>query len=479
MRPPVNTMGALHALVDGRLLGDPSVEVFEATHDSRQVAPGWLFIAVPGARVDGHHFAAEAVARGASGVVSERVLPVPVTQLVVDDARRAMAPLAAAIHGDPSSQLAVLGVTGTNGKTTVTHFIEAIARRAGRRCGLIGTVATRLGDLEIPNPHTTPEATDFQRLLHLMVDEGAEMVACEVSSHALALERVAATRFAVAAFTNLSQDHLDLHRSMEAYFDAKAALFEMAQRKVINIDDAYGSRLAARHPDALLVGGGGQVRAGQVSSDQQGSSFDLHLPDGTERVRINLPGPFNIENALVAAGVAHQVGFQPGEIRDGLADLPSVPGRFEVLEGPEGMVVVVDYAHTPDGISSVIAAARSLARGRVIVVFGAGGDRDRAKRPAMGEAASAADLVVVTSDNPRSENPEAIIDQVLSGVDNPAFLRVVDRRQAIAAALRSAVPDDIVLVLGKGHEPGQEIAGVIHPFDDRQVITELFQELSP
>ncbi len=466
-------MAALSALVGGQLHGDGTVTVVDATHDSRQVLPGWLFLAVPGARVDGHRFAAMAAERGAAAVVGERLMPVRVPQLIVDDTRQVMAPLAAAIHGRPSERLSVVGVTGTNGKTTVTHFLEAIAGRAGKRCGLIGTIATRLEDRVIPNPHTTPEATDFQRLLRTMADGGAEMVACEVSSHALALGRVGATRFEVASFTNLSQDHLDLHGSMDAYFETKATLFDVAHRKAIWVDDPYGARLAARHPDALLVGAAGQVRARQVVSDMGGSSFELHLPDGVEDVRIKLPGRFNVANALVAAATAHLAGFAASKISEGLFALKGVPGRFELVAAGGRIPVVVDYAHTPEGIASVIAAARSLARGRVIVVIGAGGDRDRGKRPAMGRAAAAGDVVVVTSDNPRSEDPETIIDQVLAGVDNPAYLRVVDRREAIAAALGSAVPGDIVLVLGKGHEQGQEIGGVIHPFDDRVVIREL------
>ncbi|HSL26595.1 MAG TPA: UDP-N-acetylmuramoyl-L-alanyl-D-glutamate--2,6-diaminopimelate ligase, partial [Acidimicrobiia bacterium] len=367
------------------------------------------------------------------------------------------------------------GVTGTNGKTTVTHMIEAIAAAAGRPCGLIGTVVTRIGDRLIPNPRTTPEASDFQRLLRTMVDQGAELVACEVSSHALALGRADATRFAVGAFTNLSQDHLDFHRNMEDYFEAKASLIDRAERRVIWVDDAYGARLAARFPDALTAGWHDPdlgASASAVDVGAGGSTFQLALPDGAVTVRVHLPGTFNVANAVVAAACAHLAGFSLEEIRVGLEQLELVPGRFEVVSGDDPVTVVVDYAHTPEGIATVIDTARALSRGRVVAIFGAGGDRDQGKRPQMGRAASAADLVVVTSDNPRTEDPEIIIDQIAAGIENPAVVRVADRREAIRGALAAAAFGDLLLILGKGHESGQEIAGVLHPFDDRVVARE-------
>ncbi len=467
----------LAELVGGVLHGDGAVIVTDATHDSRRVQPGSLYIAISGQRFDGHDHAGTAVMAGARGLVVERVLPLEVPQIEVTDARRAMAPISVRIQGHPSSQVAVVGVTGTNGKTTVTHLLESIALTSTRRCGLIGTIETRIGSRQIPNPHTTPEATDFQRLLRTMVDEGADLVACEVSSHSLALGRVAGTTFAVGAFTNLSQDHLDFHGSIESYFEAKATLFDMAAARVICIEDSFGARLAARHPDSLLVGGRGEVRATEVSGDSRGTSFRLHLPDGSVETRIGIPGRFNLTNALVAAGAASLVGFDPPQIAAGLSRLTSVPGRFENVATESAIDVIVDYAHTPDGIANVIATARSLTSGRVIAVIGAGGDRDRGKRPHMGGAASAADLVVVTSDNPRGEDSEAIIDQIIAGVDTPAVIRVTDRRQAISTALGSAADGDIVLILGKGHETGQEIAGIVRPFDDRVVAREVLEEL--
>jgi UDP-N-acetylmuramoyl-L-alanyl-D-glutamate--2,6-diaminopimelate ligase len=290
------------------------------------------------------------------------------------------------------------------------------------------------------------------------------------------------TRFEVGAFTNLSQDHLDFHKSMEDYFRAKALLIERAEKKVIWIDDPYGSRLAAQHPEALQVGWNADVRASSIEpvaganpanpNAQEKTRFRLHLPDGSTDLVLALPGRFNVANALVAAAAAHSVGLGFADIAAGLETLASVPGRFEIVSGQMPMTVVVDYAHTPEGIANVIATARTMTSGRVLAVFGAGGDRDRTKRRQMGRAGSEADVVIVTSDNPRSEDPDAIIDEVLAGVDHPGALRVADRRLAIRTALADSAPGDLVLILGKGHEPGQEIAGVIHPFDDRTVVVE-------
>ena len=471
MPPPANspaTMGTLATLVAGRLSGDGDVAVVDASADSRRLGPGWLFIAVPGARVDGHEFVAAAAGNGAAGLCVSRGVESRLPIIEVPSTRAVMAKLAASIHGHPSQMTSVVGVTGTNGKTTVTFLLESIARHAGRHCGLVGTVVTRLGDIYLENPHTTPEATDLQRLFRRMVDGGAEIIACEVSSHALALGRVEETSFAVGAFTNLSQDHLDFHGGMEEYFAAKASLMTMAERKVIWVEDPYGLRLAQQHPDALRVGWQGDVCARDVLADRSGTSFELVVPDGAASTRLRLPGRFNLANALIAAGCAHLLGFDAGQIAGGLGALSSVSGRFEVI-ADEPVTVVVDYAHTPEGIETVIETARTLSQGRVIAVFGAGGDRDRGKRPQMGKAASAADLVIVTTDNPRSEDPPTIAAEVLAGAEHPAAMAIIDRRQAIATALESARPGDIVLILGKGHESTQEIGGVFHPFSDQKI----------
>ncbi|MGQ0849452.1 MAG: UDP-N-acetylmuramoyl-L-alanyl-D-glutamate--2,6-diaminopimelate ligase [Actinomycetota bacterium] len=459
-------------LLDGELAGDPSVRVVDASHDSRQIKPGWMFIAVPGGYTDGHDYISAATGNGAAALCVSRPVKTPLPSLMVADTRRAMPALAAAIHDHPSARTRVVGVTGTNGKTTVTFMLESIIRATGAQGGLIGTVVSRAGDHVFENPRTTPEATDFQRLLALMVASGAEVIACEVSSHALALGRVEETRFEVGAFTNLTQDHLDFHPSMEAYFEAKAHLLEMAEKQTVWISDPYGARLARRYRESLTVGWDGEVTASNTILDRDGTRFVLELPDGPVPTRIRLAGRFNLSNALMAAACAHLVGFSGTQIAAGLEALRTVPGRFERVATKRGPTVVVDYAHTPDGIATVIDAARHLTEARVIAVIGAGGDRDRGKRPEMGRAATGADLVIVTSDNPRSEDPDAIIDQVVAGMGGARVIRITDRRTAIAQALTVAETADIVLILGKGHETGQEIGGVVHPFSDRQVVTE-------
>lgn len=484
-----SSVAELAEVVGGRILGDPSVTVRDVTHDSRQAGPGTMFAAVVGSRVDGHDFVEAAVAAGSPAVLVQRECPTGATQLLVDDVRRAMGPVAAQIHGHPSRRLALVGVTGTNGKTTVTHMVESIGNADGKKVGLIGTVHTRIGSTSIPNTRTTPEATDFQRLLATMVRMGAEIVSTEVSSHALAMHRVDAARFAVAAFTNLSQDHLDFHGDMESYFLAKARLFEpdLSERAVIWIDDPAGRRLAAmtRIP-YLTVGTDADVTARERRVGVEGSRFVLVTPEGEVDVALPLGGDFNIDNALVAAGCALSLSIPLESIASGLRDFRGVPGRFEVVSADAPVTVLVDYAHTPASIANAIASVRRTGRGewvsdgghrRLIVVFGAGGDRDRAKRPQMGREAMAADEVIVTSDNPRSEPPEAIIDEVVAGIDDTSRVRrIVDRREAITAAIAMARDGDVVLILGRGHERGQEVQGRILPFDDRLVAREALIE---
>ncbi|MEX1004008.1 MAG: UDP-N-acetylmuramoyl-L-alanyl-D-glutamate--2,6-diaminopimelate ligase [Acidimicrobiia bacterium] len=449
--------------------GDPLIR--DATHDSRQVAAGTLFVAVKGFSTDGHRYLEQAVANGAVAAVVTDEVETTIPVLRVPDARAVMGSLAAAIHGHPSRQVPVIGVTGTNGKTTVTHMIEHILSTAGKAVGLVGTIHTRIGDDVIPALHTTPEATDFQRMLRDMVDRGADVVAVEVSSHAMTLHRVDATWFGVVAFTNLSQDHLDFHHDMETYFEAKASLFdpERAARGVIWVDDPWGSRLAASTSmDIVTVGREADISVVIVEADLSGTTVDLDLGGGTHRVRLPMAGTFNVENAAVAAGVCSVVGTADATIVEALGSLPGVPGRFERVSGDDPISVFVDFAHTPDGIAEVISAVRGLVDGRIIAVIGAGGDRDREKRPHMGAAASAADVVVVTSDNPRSEDPAAIIDAVMEGMHRDVrAMNLIDRRVAISTAIAEASDGDAVVILGKGHERGQEIAGFRYPFDDR------------
>ena len=472
------TLALLANACGGRVVGDASVTVRDVTHDSRAAGPGVLFVAVRGERSDGHDFVPAAVAAGSPAVCVERPEVAIVPAVVAANTRAALAPLAAATHGSPSDHLRLVGVTGTNGKTTVTHLIESICRAAGIPEAVAGTVGARIRGRSLPMVRTTPEATDFQRMLREMVDGGVDVAAVEVSSHALALGRVAATRFRVAAFTNLSQDHLDFHGDMAAYEAAKAALFSQCERAVIWVDDPAGRRIAAslRIPTTTVgTGDGVGLAVRGVALGFAGSEF--HLDDGRTNlaVRIPLAGSFNVANAAVAAGCARALDIPDGAITTGIAAVSGVPGRFELVPNRLGLTVAVDYAHTPDGISAVIAAAAAIqaGRGRVIAVVGAGGDRDRAKRPLMGAAACGADIAVLTTDNPRRERPEDVLAEVVAGAHGPGEVIVeIDRRSAIRRALRVARPGDAVLVLGKGHEQTQDFGVRVIPFDDRLVVAE-------
>lgn len=465
------TLRSLAAAVAGTVIGDPAVEIRDVTHDSRQVRPGTLFVALPGANVDGHDFVDQAVAGGASAVVVEHPVPVSAPVLVVDSSRARLGRLAARVHGEPSLEMAVLGITGTNGKTTIAHLCESILAAGGRRAGRIGTTGARSGEHVIDTGHTTPEASDVQRLLAMMRRDGVDAVAMEVSSHALALGRVEEVRFEAAAFTNLSQDHLDFHDDMEDYFAAKRELFYRAPRAVVSIEDAWGARLVRQIPDRvdiITVGVDGDIRAEDVVSTLAGSRFALRIDGASLAVELPLAGSFNVSNALMAAGLARAIGVAKDAIVAGLRECPQVPGRFEVLRSRRG-TVVVDYAHSPEAIEKAIAAAQSLTKGRVIAVFGAGGDRDPHKRPLMGAAGCRADLAIVTNDNPRSEDPQKIVDEVVAGMRADCeFVVELDRRTALELAVAQSTPSDTVLLLGKGHEPGQAFADRVEPFDDRQ-----------
>jgi UDP-N-acetylmuramoyl-L-alanyl-D-glutamate--2,6-diaminopimelate ligase len=451
----------------GRIVGDPAATVTGMTHDSRRVGPGTLFACVRGAHHDGHDFAPAAVAAGANGVLVDHQLDLPATQLVVDDVRLAMGPVAATLNGHPSRAMTVVGITGTNGKTTTAHLLAAITQAAGMPTKVIGTLSGQ---------HTTPEAPDLQAQLADAREAGIAAVAMEVSSHAMAMHRADGTWFAAAVFTNLGTDHLDLHGTVEEYFRAKAGLFTpgMAAVGVTNVDDAHGRLLADAAPIEMVPFSLDDIADIEVAADRH--AYTWH----GRRITVGLGGAFNMANSLAAATVASVLGIDDDDIVAGLAAAAPVPGRFELIAGAAGRpAVIVDYAHTPDGLEQVIAAARGVSLGRVIVVFGAGGDRDHAKRPAMGAVAGAlADRVVVTSDNPRSEDPAAILSDVISGVAPADRAKVEvepDRRVAIAAAISEAGDDDVVVVAGKGHETTQTIGDRIVPFDDRAVVRELLR----
>ena len=453
----------------------PDVEITGLHYRSSDVRPGGLFFCVPGFKADGHEFAPDAVERGAAALVCERPLDLGVAEVVVPGVREAMGPAAARYFGDPTAKLTVVGITGTNGKTTTAFLTRAILERAGMQTGLLGTVKSVVGGVEEPVERTTPEAIDLQATFRRMLDAGDAACVMEVSSHALELGRADGIRFDCRVFTNLTQDHLDFHPSMEAYFTAKRRLFDGEGTAVVNIDDEYGRRLAGEVPGALTyaVEREADYRATDVRFDPSGSSFRCATPDGTVAVETRLPGLFNVLNALAALAAARSVGVELEVARAALAEADRVPGRFEPVDEGQPFTVLVDYAHTPEALDNVLRAARELTEGRVHVVFGAGGDRDRAKRPLMGKAAAAlADRVVVTSDNPRSEDPDAIIEEILAGT-GPDVEREPDRRRAIALAVSSADPGDVVVVAGKGHEQGQEFEnGRKEPFDDVTVVRE-------
>lgn len=466
------------------VVGSDRVPISDVTHDSRQVGPGVLFVAVRGFTSDGHDFVTSAVAGGAAALCVEQRQGSALPQLIVPDGRAALPILAATVHHHPSRRLRVVGVTGTNGKTTVAYLLESIATAAGVRNAVVGTIGARIAGRPVPIGRTTPEAPDLQRLLAQMVDQDVDIAAIEVSSHALALHRIDEVSFAIAAFTNLTQDHLDFHRDMDEYFMAKASLFESsrAAHAVVWVDDSYGSRLADQVSIPLTrvgLGPDADVRAVSVEVTPTGSRFELAVPEGSRLVELPLGGTFNVENALVAAACARVLGVSLDDIEAGLRNVPQIPGRFETIDAGQDFAVIIDYAHTPEGIEAAVAAARAVSGASVIVVVGAGGDRDRLKRPRMGRAAAGADVAIITSDNPRSEEPLAIIAEVVSGVEEERseLLVVPDRRSAIRTALQAASAGDVVLILGKGHEQGQEISGRVEPFDDRVVAGEELAKL--
>jgi UDP-N-acetylmuramoyl-L-alanyl-D-glutamate--2,6-diaminopimelate ligase len=479
-----------------RIVGDADAEIANLAYDSRKAGPGTLFFCVVGEKRDGHEFAARVVEAGAVALVVERELEVAVPQVVVPSARAAMAPFAAAFQDDPTASLKVVGVTGTNGKTTTAYLIREILEAAGTQTGLMGTVKQVVGGEEEPVERTTPEGIDLQETFRRMIEGGDQACAMEVSSHAMSLHRADAIHFDVAVFTNLTQDHLDFHADMEDYFAAKRLLFEADPGvRIVNVDDPYGRRLAEEFVCLTFSAEGAEAdyRATDVTFDATGATFTVltgrklyteasFRPVNMEvRVRTGMPGHFIVANALGALAAAEALGVDVDVAAAGLAGAARVPGRFEPIDEGQGFAVLVDYAHTPDSMENVLRAARRLTPGRLIAVFGAGGDRDKAKRPLMGRAGGTlADLAVVTSDNPRSEDPEAIVAEVAAGArEGEAELVVeVDRHAAIALALGRAEPGDTVVIAGKGHEQGQEFEGGRKvPFDDREVAREELRKL--
>ncbi|MBO4562274.1 MAG: UDP-N-acetylmuramoyl-L-alanyl-D-glutamate--2,6-diaminopimelate ligase [Clostridia bacterium] len=463
---------------------DGDIDVARIEYDSRRVKPGEMFACVVGTFKDGHDFAGGAVANGASVLLVERELPFTVPQVIAPNSRRAMAQLAEKLYGYPAKELRMIGVTGTNGKTTTTYMVKSIAEKCGLKVGLIGTIRNIIGDRVISTQRTTPESTELQKILRMMADEGVDLVVMEVSSHSLDQERVYGIDFEIGGFTNLTQDHLDYHKTFDNYLAAKKKLFERSAFAVVNADDPYSEKLleglsvprmtyAVREP--------ADIYANDIEICVRDVEFDMTTPEGSAHIAVPIPGLFNVFNAMLAAGICLRLGFPIEKIAEGLSDVSGVTGRMEALP-TEGFPfsVILDFAHTPDGLINLLTSVREFAKGRVISVFGCGGDRDHAKRPIMGEAAGRySDFCVVTSDNPRTEDPMAIIGNVLDGVNKTAVEYVViqNRREAIRYALTHARPDDVVVLAGKGHETYQEIMNVKYPFDEKVVVAELLDEM--
>jgi len=466
------------ALSPTEVVGDDSVEIADLAYAAGVVRPGALFFCVPGSRADGHDFAAAAVERGAAALAVERKLPVAVPQVVVEQTRAAMPAAAAAFFGYPTRELEVAGVTGTTGKTTTTYLLYAILDAAGRRPGLIGTVESRIGGEREPAVRTTPEAIDLQRAFRAMLDAGDRSVALEATSHGSELGRLAGIRFAALAFTNLSEEHLDFHETMERYYAAKRRLFVGPEPPpaAVNVGDAYGRELA----DELQALGRAPLLTFGFADDAEIRPEGLEngrLSAGGIELETRLRGRFNVENVLAAVSVALLLDVDDAAIAEGIALVEGVPGRFETVDEGQPFTVVVDYSHKPGALENVLRTARDLATGRVLCVFGCGGDRDRTKRPLMGRiAADLADVAIVTSDNPRSEDPDAIVEEVVAGAAGRLDVEP-DRLKAIGQALEAAQPGDVVVIAGKGHEQGQEIDGRVLPFDDRDVAREALRAL--
>lgn len=478
----------------GRIVGNGAAAIRGIQHDSRHVEKSDLFCAIPGFHTDGHLYCGEALSRGAAAFLVEReeAIPEGQTGIVVDNARLALAKAADVFYGHPSGRLWMVGVTGTNGKTTTTHLVRAVLEGSDVPCGLTGTLHTLIGPETFKVVRTTPEAPDLQRILRHMADRGMKAAVMEVSSHALALARVDYVDYDVAVFTNLTQDHLDFHKDFESYFRAKAILFERLgsgrtkgpQAALINADDPYAERLRQLVRVPVVTYGlseGVDVRATQLQITSRGVQFLATFPSGVQQaVSFGMPGRFNVMNALAAMGVGYIYGLRPDTMAEALARYAGVPGRFERIDEGQPYSVIVDYAHTPDGLENALTTAREFAIGKIGVVFGAGGDRDRGKRPLMGEVAGRlADWAVLTADNPRSEDPLEIIHQIEEGMAavNGRWQIELDRERAIKLALSQAQPGDVVLIVGKGHETYQIYRdGTIH-FDDREVARQVLREL--
>ena len=464
-----------------RTEGSLDVDINEIFYDSRQVTPGSLFFCIEGFKADGHEFAPKAVEKGAVAVLLQRDVELPdgVTKVFVEDTRRSMGYISSAFYGNPTENMILFGVTGTNGKTTTTYMIKSILEQSGRKTGLIGTITNMIGSRKIPAERTTPESPDLQRLFHEMRKENVDAVVMEVSSHSLELSRVAGCVFDVGIFTNLTQDHLDFHGTIENYREAKAKLFKQSRMAVINVDDEHGRIILDRldgHSFTYGIYKPADIFARDIEITAEGVSFNLHILGGKIGVNLRIPGIFSVYNALAAASACYAAGISLSDIQAGLEGIRGVPGRFELLDTGTDYSVILDYAHTPDGLENILKTARDLTQGRIVTLFGCGGDRDSAKRPLMGEVTGKySDFCIVTSDNPRSEEPMKIIYDILPGLKKTGcpYIVIEDRRQAIEYALKNARKDDVIILAGKGHETYQQIKGKTIHFDEKEIVAEI------
>lgn len=477
--------------------GDISgLKVTGIAYDSRKVEPGFVFVCIEGFKTDGHNYVDSAVKNGAAAVVAAKAVAVPegVPLILVDNTRVALALLGAAFYDFPSQSLIMLGITGTNGKTTTTHLIEEILKENGKKVGLIGTIKNKIGDQELAVTNTTPESLDLQRLLADMRDAGVSHVVMEVSSHALELQRVAGVEYDLAIFTNITQDHLDFHENMENYLAAKIKLFsglgkstgkEHPKYGIINVDDPQSGKIIDQMTAKVITYGinkKAEVQGENIDLRAEGVSFDVAAPQGGLHLALNITGLFNVANSLAAVASAIALGLSLDSVKTALERVPGVAGRLEKVDAGQDFAVLVDYAHTPDSLENILKAAREFTRGRIITVFGCGGDRDRTKRPIMGAAsARLSDYTVITSDNPRSEEPLAILGDIEAGVSpligKDKYTVIPDRREAIGYALKMAKGQDTVLIAGKGHETYQIVGDKVLPFDDREAARELLAQL--
>lgn len=463
------------------LLGDGQTEIESVAYDSRKVKPGALFFCISGFKADGHNYARAAVDAGAVALVVTRRLDIPVPQVLVDDDRRAMALISREFYGRPDEKLRMVGITGTNGKTTTTYMIKSVLESAGKKTGLIGTIVNMIGHQTLPTDRTTPESPDLFALLRRMADEGCEAVVMEVSSHSLELRRVEGITFDVAVFTNLTQDHIDFHVTFENYLRAKKKLFCHAKSAAVNVDDASAGRIMEGIEGIEWLTYGikeeADVYARNIEITPRGVTYDLCTRQGMLPLSLKIPGIFSVYNSLSAASACILLGVGPEVIKTGLEAMPSVAGRFEVLDtSNRPFTIILDYAHTPDSLENTLLTVREFARARVITVFGCGGDRDKGKRPIMGEiAGKLSSYVVITSDNPRTEDPMKIIGEIEAGIKKTdcEYVCIENRREAIRYAIHNAQSDDIIVLAGKGHETYQEINGVKYPFDEKVVVAEL------